>query len=221
MKVKNLKISEIKENPNNPRDISEYMLNVLAKSILCFPRMLEIRPIVVNSEYVALGGNQRLKALGKILEYTDEEISDILSKNKKTHYLQFWKDFKGSESIKVSVADDLDEFQQRDFVVKDNIYYGENDYTKLRLLVNEELYSEWTGVDDSNVAEFDAVINDNFFEDVNLSRIDNIKFMNDNRRIFITPEELDFLCEALTEYKAKNNTNLFFIKWLLNDENKY
>lgn len=65
MKVKNLKISEIKENPNNPRDISEYMLNVLAKSILCFPKMLEIRPIVVNSDYVALGGNQRLKALGK------------------------------------------------------------------------------------------------------------------------------------------------------------
>lgn len=221
MKIQTLKISEIKENPNNPRDISEYMFNVLAKSILSFPKMLEFRPIVVNDDYVALGGNQRLKSLKKILEYSDDEVAKILKKSKKSQYLDYWKEFRASKEVRVYIADDLDDFQQRDFVVKDNVYYGKNDETKLRMLIDEEMYTEWTGIDNVCVAEFDAVMNDEGYEDVSLKRFNNIKFVHDNCKIMITTDELDFLCNSLTEYKRKNNTNLFFIKWLLGDESKY
>lgn len=60
--VKKLKISEIKINPNNPRFIKNDKFEKLVKSIKEFPEMLEIRPIVVNSDMVILGGNMRYKA---------------------------------------------------------------------------------------------------------------------------------------------------------------
>lgn len=56
------KISNLKTNPNNPRIIKDDKFHKLVKSIKDFPEMLEIRPIVVNSEMIVLGGNMRLKA---------------------------------------------------------------------------------------------------------------------------------------------------------------
>ena len=57
-----LKITEITENPNNPRTISHKKFGELVESIKNFPEMLEARPIVVNPDKVILGGNQRYKA---------------------------------------------------------------------------------------------------------------------------------------------------------------
>ena len=62
MQTKKVKISEIKANPNNPRLIKDDKFAKLVKSVTEFPEMLEIRPIVVNSDMVVLGGNMRLKA---------------------------------------------------------------------------------------------------------------------------------------------------------------
>ena len=56
------KIGNIKANPNNPRIIKDDKFKKLVKSIKEFPEMLNIRPIVVDSEMMVLGGNQRLKA---------------------------------------------------------------------------------------------------------------------------------------------------------------
>lgn len=214
MQIKQCKIEELKENPNNPRTISEYMLNVLAKSLLAFPRMLETRPIVVNEDMMALGGNQRLKSLKKILQYDEDEIKKILTDAKKTEYLKFWKEFKKTHTIKVYIADDLTEFQQRDFVVKDNKYYGENDNAKLMLMIDDKLYTEWTGIDNSQLTVFDSAMND---ENVTtkLEKVNSIKFANNSLKLILTNEEYDFLCEELTKYKQKNGTNLFFIKHLL------
>ena len=49
-------------NPNNPRIIKDEKFHKLVKSIQEFPKMLEIRPIVVNQDMIVLGGNMRLKA---------------------------------------------------------------------------------------------------------------------------------------------------------------
>jgi len=62
MKTETVKITEIKNNPNNPRIIKDDKFTKLVNSIKEFPKMLEIRPIVVNDDMIVLGGNMRLKA---------------------------------------------------------------------------------------------------------------------------------------------------------------
>ena len=65
-----MKLSEIKANPNNPRLIKDDKFKKLVKSIQEFPKMMDLRPMVVNSDNIVLGGNMRLKAL-KELGYKD------------------------------------------------------------------------------------------------------------------------------------------------------
>jgi len=106
MNSKVVKISEIKSNPNNPRLIKDEKFHKLVKSIQGFPEMLEIRPIVVNADMIVLGGNMRLKACKEA----------------------------GLKEIPVIFADDLTEEQQREFIIKDNVGFGEWDW---ELIANE------------------------------------------------------------------------------------
>jgi ParB-like chromosome segregation protein Spo0J len=64
--VKEIKLSEIKSNPNNPRVIKDEKFAKLVNSIKEFPKMMELRPMVVNSDNIVLGGNMRLKALKEL-----------------------------------------------------------------------------------------------------------------------------------------------------------
>ena len=59
--IQKINISEVKENPSNPRTIKEGKFKKLVKSIQDFPRMLEIRPIVVDENMIVLGGNMKQK----------------------------------------------------------------------------------------------------------------------------------------------------------------
>ena len=101
-----IKITQVKPNENNPRFIKDYKFKKLVSSIKEFPEMLKLRPIVVNSDMVVLGGNMRLKACREA----------------------------GLKEVWVLRADDLTEKQQREFIVKDNVGFGEWDWD---LLANE------------------------------------------------------------------------------------
>lgn len=94
-----MKLSEIKPNPNNPRLIKDAKFAQLVQSIKDFPEMLEKRPIVVNKDMVVLGGNMRLKACKEA----------------------------GLKDVPVMVADWTEE-QQRQFIIKDNVGFGEWDW---------------------------------------------------------------------------------------------
>lgn len=115
MKTIKVKISDIKANPNNPRLIKDDKFAKLVKSVQEFPEMLEIRPIVVNTDMVVLGGNMRLKACkeAKIKELT------------------------------VIVADNLTEEQQREFLIKDNVSGGEWDFEMLANEWDIEKLEDW------------------------------------------------------------------------------
>lgn len=115
MKTVKVKISDIKANPNNPRLIKDDKFAKLVQSVTEFPEMLEIRPIVVNSEMVVLGGNMRLKACkeAKIKELT------------------------------VIIADNLTEEQQREFLIKDNVSGGEWDWNLLANEWDAEQLTDW------------------------------------------------------------------------------
>ena len=103
MKTEKIKISKIKRNPNNPRLIKDNKFHKLVKSIKEFPEMLEIRPIVVNDDMVVLGGNMRLKACQEA----------------------------GLKEVHIIKADKLTVKKQREFIVKDNVGFGEWDWDML------------------------------------------------------------------------------------------
>ena len=113
--MKKLKISEIKLNPNNPRLIKDDKFEKLVKSIKDFPEMLDIRPIVVNSDMIILGGNMRFKACKEA----------------------------GLKEIPVIIADNLTEEQQREFLIKDNTSGGEWDFEMLANEWDVEQLEEW------------------------------------------------------------------------------
>ena len=101
-----VKITKVRPNENNPRFIKDYKFKKLVTSIKEFPEMLKLRPIVVNSDMVVLGGNMRLKACKEA----------------------------GLKEVWILKAEELTEAQQREFIVKDNVGFGEWDWD---LLANE------------------------------------------------------------------------------------
>lgn len=115
MKSITVKISEVKSNPNNPRLIKDDKFEKLVKSIQDFPQMLQIRPIVVNDNMVVLGGNMRLKACKEA----------------------------GLKEIPIIKVNDLTEDQQRQFIIKDNVGYGEWDWDDLANNWDVDELTEW------------------------------------------------------------------------------
>jgi ParB-like chromosome segregation protein Spo0J len=121
MVIQKSKVSEIKLNPNNPRLIKDEKFTKLVQSIKDFPEMLDIRPIVVNSDMVILGGNMRFKACKEA----------------------------GLKEVPIIVADNLTEEQQREFLIKDNTSGGEWDFEMLANEWDVEQLKEW-GLDIPN-----------------------------------------------------------------------
>ena len=115
MKSIKVKISEVKSNPNNPRIIKDDKFQKLVKSIKEFPEMLNIRPIVVNADMVVLGGNMRLKACKEA----------------------------GIKEVAIIKADDLTDEQQKQFIIKDNVGFGEWDWENLANQWDENDLAEW------------------------------------------------------------------------------
>jgi DNA modification methylase len=110
-----IKLSDIKLNPNNPRLIKDDKFTKLVQSIKDFPEMLDIRPIVVNSDMVILGGNMRFKACKEA----------------------------GLKEVPIIIADSLTEEQQREFLIKDNTSGGEWDFEMLANEWDVEQLEEW------------------------------------------------------------------------------
>jgi DNA modification methylase len=123
-----MKVSTLKRNPSNPRQIKADKLELLKKSVGSFQKMMELRPIVVDEKNVVLGGNMRLAAI-KSLGLKD--IPDT------------W----------VKRADDLTEDEKREFIIKDNNAFGEYDWDVLANEWSDLPLTEW-GVD---MPDFEAV----------------------------------------------------------------
>lgn len=152
MKTEVVKLSQIKVNGANPRQIQDDKFAKLVNSILIFPKMLDIRPIVVDNTIVALGGNMRYRGLTFISEMSIEEIKDRLSGlrefNKKTTGEQdaligYWERWKDKPTAPIIKAADLSDEEQREFIIKDNVGYGEWDYEMLANEWDSEDLDDW------------------------------------------------------------------------------
>ncbi len=123
-------INKIKPNPRNPRLIKDETFEKLCKSLTEFPEMLEKRPLVcftdIDGKYVVLGGNMRLKAANEV----------------------------GLKQLPILLADDWTEEQKNEFLIKDNVGFGEWDWEQIKNDWDVEKLDEW-GLD---VPDFAATV---------------------------------------------------------------
>lgn len=114
-----IKIAEIKANPRNPRVIKDEKYKKLLKSLQEFPEMLQKRPLVcftdTDGKYVVLGGNMRLKAAMEL----------------------------GMKTLPVVLADDWTEEQRAEFLIKDNVGFGEWNWDELQADWDVSKLEEW------------------------------------------------------------------------------
>ena len=144
MNIIEVKIGDVKANTSNPRIIKDDKFTKLVQSIKDFPEMLKLRPIVVDENMMVLGGNMRLRA----------------SKDA------------GLKKVHIIMASDLTPEQQKEFIIKDNVGFGEWDWDILANEWDTDSLVEW-GLDlpfDASV-ELDAV-DDEFEADVDSIQTD-------------------------------------------------
>lgn len=117
-----ISIEKIKANPNNPRVIKDEKFKKLVKSIKEFPEMLNKRKLICvtdnDGKIMPLGGNMRFLAI-KELGY--KEIPDE------------W----------VEMADEWSEEQRKQFIIKDNVSFGEWDFEDLANNWEVEELNDW------------------------------------------------------------------------------
>ena len=182
-----MKLSQLKINPNNPRIIKDERFDKLVKSIKDFPKMMKLRPIIVDNDNMVLGGNMRLKALQQL---GFKEIPDEWIKR----------------------ADELTEDEKNEFIIKDNIGFGEHDWDILAndwdsdKLVEWGLDLYWTGSEFNSMNEGDLDL-DEEFNPIGLSKgLCRIVFILDNEN-------------KAKEFMKLNHNELDY-KVLGNNENK-
>ena len=110
-----LSINKIKPNAVNPRYIKDNKFKKLVKSIKNFPEMLEKRPIIVDENLIVLGGNMRLKASIEA----------------------------GLKEVWIDIAEGWSEDQKKEFIIKDNIGFGEWDWDILGNEWNVKQLEDW------------------------------------------------------------------------------
>jgi hypothetical protein len=165
-----LPIGKLKPNPDNPRVVKDNKFKQLVKSIQEFPQMLEIRPIVVNGDMIVLGGNMRLKAC---------------------------KDA-GLTEVPTIIVDDFTPEQEKEFIIKDNLGYGEWDFTTLQLEWDMDKLQNW-GLD---LPGFD-VDGGNFDEKFNLPEGDKAPF--EQMTFTISTEQAQRIKWAIQQAKATDD----------------
>jgi len=190
-----VKINKVKGNPSNPRIIKNDKFLKLVKSIQEFPEMLKLRPIVVDEDMVVLGGNMRLKA-SKAAGLTD---------------------------VWVEIAKGLSEEKKKEFIVKDNVGFGEWEWDMLANEWDSVELAEW-GLDvwenTDDVKEEEEMLSRNIkapsYEPKN-EKPNEAELYNENKTkeliqkiglANITEDEKDFLIKAAYRHTVYNYQNI-------------
>jgi len=157
--IEKINIKKIFQNPNNPRIIKDFKFNKLVKSIKEFPEMLELRPIIVNQEGGIIGGNMRYRACKEL----------------------------GLKEVFIIRAESLSEKQIEQFIIKDNVGFGEWDWDMIANGWDTQEITDW-GLEiktfGENIATDEWVGMPDFEQEDNMpkNRI-MVSFENDDDRI--------------------------------------
>ena len=157
--IQKININEIFSNPNNPRIIKDFKFKKLVKSIKEFPEMLKLRPIVVNKDGGIIGGNMRYKACKEV----------------------------GLKEVYIIKAENLSDKQIEEFIIKDNVGFGEWDWDILANGWDNEILSDW-GIDN-----FDFYDKDYNSQEINTDDLDDSMVLKLN----YTEEKYNYVKENL------------------------
>jgi hypothetical protein len=186
-------INKIKSNPNNPRVIKDDKFKKLVQSLKDLPEMAQVRPIVVNQDMIVLGGNMRLKAMKEA----------------------------GWKEAPVAVVD-WDEDKQRQFIIKDNVGFGEWDWDMLANEWDAESLVDW-GLDawkdkldyfeieeaDKNESDNEPKGTDNDYSTFELvmlheNKLKLLDLLNKIKQEFLFEKQEEALMEILRIYETRN-----------------
>lgn len=176
MKIETVNINKIKKNPNNPRVIKDHYFEKLKKSIQDFPEMLELREVIVDENFVILGGNMRYTAM---------------------------KDL-GIKQVTIKIAEGLTEDQKKEFIIKDNVGFGEWDFDMLANEWDSGLLQDW-GLEIPNFETNEVDFSDKNKE-VNIDDFANDKYFF---KLEYTQEEYELLKDKL-EHIGKTPEQIFY-----------
>lgn len=152
MNVEQVKLSQLKVNAENPRTITSEKFNKLINSILVLPKMLELRHIVVDSKMVVLGGNMRTNALREIAKMNINTITDRLmtladflekKEGERKTLVEYWSKWLEKPTVSIINASELSAEERKQFLIKDNVSFGQWDYDGLANKWDNAKLGDW------------------------------------------------------------------------------
>ena len=216
-----IKVEELVINPINPRKIRIEQKRRLQQSVMLFPKMLNVRDIIINKDNVVLAGNQRTSILKEIVNTTPLDWMVVLQENEKwtnlteterEKVLEYWKNWAENPEVEVSVAE-LTEDEEKELIIKDNQEYGDFDYDVL-LHIYDDVNLINFGMDEGlfyNPDEDDTVTTK--IKGSTPKKIDMLTFGKNG--CSVTKEEYDILVKAYNDYIDMMGVNYGFVKSLL------
>lgn len=162
METKKLPLSQVYEHRDNPRIISDAKFQKLIDSILAFPKMLSLRPVVIDEQNNSLGGNMRLRGLKSIAMMQYDAIKERLNNIKgytdkpdkeRKQIRTFWREWLKHPTVETADASDLTDDERKQFMIKDNVNVGEWDWAELESWDASQL-QEWGCIDMPDFASF-------------------------------------------------------------------
>ena len=140
MKTEQTELARLKLNEANPRQIRDSRFTALVNSLLIFPKMLELRPIVCDDDMTILAGNMRYRALLDIAQMGEQEALSRLERvngwdkrteSEKEALKSFWGRWFDKPTACMAKASGLSDEEKREFIIKDNASFGEWDWDAL------------------------------------------------------------------------------------------
>lgn len=219
---------QIEGVPANPRTIKNAAFKRLKTSVLMFPEMLQVRPTVVVGN-VVIGGNRRLSVLQEIAKLNPEKLLNLLHSlpeyRCKPHEIQdailsAWEGFIQDErkTIPTQELKDATSDQIKEFIIKDNISFGEPEYEMLLSEWNTEDLKSW-GMDlpknweisqedqhtDDKAENVKKSIQIKFNQEDYVDAYRVIQWFRDNN-IYLGKDVLNFLTELKNKYGEDINS---------------
>lgn len=208
-----VKLSQVQANSANPRSISGAQFQRLVDSLLVLPKMLELRPIVVDATMTALGGNMRYRALCAIADMSYDAIGNRLaqlpdfvkkSKPEQEALLNRWLVWRDAPTAVILRADRLTDAEAREFIIKDNVGFGEWDYDALANEWDEADLKSW-GKDVWQPDESAGVSPDDYSDDFTLpdgdkSNVETVSFTLTSEQAELVKEQLKVCQQEVGEF---------------------
>ena len=155
METEQIELARLKLNEANPRQIRDPRFTALVNSLLIFPKMLELRPIVCDDDMTILAGNMRYRALLDIAQMGEQEALSRLERvngwdkrteSEKEALKSFWGRWFDKPTACMAKASGLSDEEKREFIIKDNASFGEWDWDMLTSQWDAAELRDW-GVD--------------------------------------------------------------------------